>query len=104
MGLRWLHPTRQPDKKSLSYDKKGTPFTTTSGITGSIGWAQSTNTPDKGKCASDGKALTFGFKNSAADFVSFNFYGAKGVKDEVSKATLMKILGTVRLHGTPTGG
>lgn len=94
----------QPDKKSLSYDKKATPFTTTSGITGSVGWAQSTHTPDKGKCASDGKALTFGFKNSAADFVSFNFYGAKGVKDEVAKATIMKILGTVRLHGTPTGG
>jgi hypothetical protein len=94
----------QPDKKSLSYDKKATPFTTTSGITGSVGWAQSTNTPAKGKCASDGKALTFGFKNSAADFVSFNFYGAKGVKDEVAKATIMKILGTVRLHGTPTGG
>jgi hypothetical protein len=36
--------------------------------------------------------------------VSFNFYGAKGVKDELSKATLMKIYGTVRLHGTPTGG
>lgn len=94
----------QPDKKSLSYDKKATPFTTASGITGSVGWAQSTHTPDKGKCASDGKALTFGFKNSAADFVSFNFYGAKGVKDEVAKATIMKILGTVRLHGTPTGG
>lgn len=36
--------------------------------------------------------------------MSFDFYGAKGVKDEVSKATLMKILGAVRLHGTPTGG
>ncbi|MFD4550859.1 hypothetical protein [Streptomyces sp. NPDC058466] len=94
----------QPDKKSISFDKKATSFTTASGINGSIGWAQSTNTPDKGKCASDGKALTFGFKNSAADFVSFNLYGAKGVKDEVSKATIMKILGTVRLHGSPTGG
>jgi hypothetical protein len=92
----------QPDKKSITFDKKATAFTTTSGIKGSIGWAQSAGTPQKGKCASDGKAVTFGFKNGAHDFVSFNFYGAKGVKDEVPKATVLKILSTVRLHGTPT--
>lgn len=91
-----------PDKKSLSYDRKVTSFTTTSGIKGSIGWAQSTGTPRKGTCATDGKALTFGFKNGAHDFVSFNFYGAKGVKDEVPKATVLKVLSTVRLHGMPT--
>ncbi|MET7452875.1 hypothetical protein ABZT03_13445 [Streptomyces sp. NPDC005574] len=96
----------QPDKKTLTFDKKATPFTTTSGVKGSVGWAQSTNAPSKGKgkCASDGKAVTFGFRNSAGDFVSWNFYGAKGVKDEVPKETIMKILGTVRLHGDPTGG
>ncbi|MGW2489987.1 hypothetical protein ACWCV9_22595 [Streptomyces sp. NPDC001606] len=93
----------QPDKKSVSFDKKATPFTTASGIKGSYAWARSTNTPSKGKCASDGKALTFGFQNSAHDYVSFNFYGAKGVKDEVPNATVLKILSTVRLHGTPTG-
>ncbi|MEU0006036.1 hypothetical protein ABZ079_17630 [Streptomyces sp. NPDC006314] len=92
----------KPDKKSISYDKKATPFTTTSGIKGSIAWAQSTQTPRKGKCATDGKALTFGFKNSAHNFVSFNFYGAKGTKGEVPKATVLKVLSTVRLHGTPT--
>ncbi|MFG2352872.1 hypothetical protein [Streptomyces sp. NPDC048521] len=91
-----------PDKKSISWDKKATPFTTTSGIKGSYAWAQSTDTPRKGKCVSDGKALTFGFENSAHKFVSFNFYGAKGVKGEVPKATVLKVLGTVRLHGTPT--
>ncbi|MFD4572449.1 hypothetical protein ACFWNK_05385 [Streptomyces sp. NPDC058417] len=94
----------EPDKKSLTFDKKATPFTTTSGIKGSYSWARSTNTPQKGKCASDGKAITFGFKNSNADFVSWNLYGAKGVKDEVSEETVLKILATVRLHGTPTGG
>jgi hypothetical protein len=57
----------------------------------------------KGKCASDGKALTFGFKNSAGDFVAWNFFGAKGVKGEVPKATVLKILSTVRLSGDPTG-
>lgn len=94
----------QPDKKSLTFDKKAKSYKTTSGIQGSIAWAQSKNTPAKGRCASDGKALTFGFKNSAGDFVSWNFYGAKGVHDEVPQATVMKILSTVRLHGTPTGG
>jgi hypothetical protein len=92
----------QPDKKSLTFDKKAQPYTTTSGIKGSIAWARSANTPQKGKCASDGKALTFGFKNSAGDFVSWNFYGAKGVHGEVPTATIMKILSTVRLHGDPT--
>ncbi|GAA1011063.1 hypothetical protein STXM2123_2030 [Streptomyces sp. F-3] len=93
----------QPDKKSLTFDKKAKPYTTKSGIKGSIAWAQSNNTPQKGKCASDGKALTFGFKNSAGDFVAWNFYGAKGVKEEVPTETIMRILSTVRLHGEPTG-
>ncbi|MET9395565.1 hypothetical protein ABZY20_34985 [Streptomyces sp. NPDC006624] len=94
----------QPDKKSVKNDEKAKPYTTASGVKGSIAWAWSENTPDKGKCASDGKAVTFGFKNSAGDFVSWNFYGAKGVKDEVPKETIMKILSTVRLQGEPTGG
>ncbi|WP_330341325.1 hypothetical protein [Streptomyces sp. NBC_00557] len=92
----------QPDKKSISWDKKATAFTTDSGIKGSYAWAQSTHTPKKGKCVSDGKALTFGFQNSAHDYVSFNFYGAKGVSGEVSRETVLKILRTVRLHGDPT--
>ncbi|MFJ5265411.1 hypothetical protein ACIQAC_33590 [Streptomyces sp. NPDC088387] len=94
----------QPDKKSVTNDEKAEDYTTASGIKGSIAWAQSNNTPQKGKCASDGKALTFGFKNSTDDFVSWSFYGAKGVKGEVPKETIMKILNTVRLHGDPTGG
>jgi hypothetical protein len=92
----------QPDKKSITFDKKAKPYTTASGIQGSIAWARSTNTPQKGKCASDGKALTFGFKNSEGAFVAWNFYGAKGVKGEVPTETIMKILSTVRLHGDPT--
>lgn len=53
--------------------------------------------PQNGKCDSDGKAITFAFKNGADDFVTWNLYGAKGVKDELSEATIQKILGTVRL-------
>ncbi|WP_432027186.1 hypothetical protein [Streptomyces sp. 1222.5] len=91
-----------PDKKSISWDKKATPFTTTSGVKGSYAWAQSTHTPRKGKCVTDGKALTFGFKNAAHNYVSFNFYGAKGAKGEVPRASVLKVLATVRLHGMPT--
>ncbi|MEU2421557.1 hypothetical protein ABZ619_11065 [Streptomyces sp. NPDC007851] len=93
-----------PNKKSIGYDKKATAYTTASGLKGAYAWARSTNTPSKGKCASDGKAITFGFENSAGDLVSWDFYGAKGVNGEVPTATIMKILSTVRLHGTPTGG
>jgi hypothetical protein len=92
----------QPDKKSVTYDKKAKAYTTASGIKGSIAWARSENTPQRGKCASDGKAVTFGFKNSAGDFVAWSLYGATGVKDEVPDATIAKILSTVRLHGDPT--
>ncbi|MEU3986504.1 hypothetical protein AB0F77_41685 [Streptomyces sp. NPDC026672] len=93
----------QPDKKSLTYDKKATDFTTASGVKGAYAWARSVNTPQTGKCASDGKAITFAFKNSKGDIVSWNLYGAKGVDGEVDTATVMKILSTVRLHGEPTG-
>ncbi|MEV8320846.1 hypothetical protein AB0Q95_42515 [Streptomyces sp. NPDC059900] len=92
----------QPDKKSLTFTKKAEPFTTKTGVKGSIARAHSTNTPQNGKCDSDGKAITFGFKNSDGEYVAWSLYGAKGVKDEIPEATVMKILNTVRLHGDPT--
>ena len=99
----WVYAAyTQPDKKSLTVDKKAQPYTTSSGLKGSIAWARSTNTPRRGKCESDGKAVTFGFENSGGDFASWSFFGAKGVREEVPDATIMKILSTVRLHGDPT--
>jgi hypothetical protein len=97
----------QPDKKSITYDKTAKKFTTASGIEGSYAWARSKNSPQigKSKCDSDGKAITFGFKNSAGDFVAWSLYGATGVKGEVPDATVMKIMSTVRLaKEPPTGG
>ncbi|NEB72637.1 hypothetical protein G3I39_37025, partial [Streptomyces fulvissimus] len=73
------------------------PYTTESGLEGSLITAHSEDTPQKGKCASDGKATTFAFKNGAGDFVTWNIYGAKGVKDELAEDTIQKILSTVRL-------
>ncbi|MFI7316575.1 hypothetical protein [Streptomyces venezuelae] len=92
----------QPDKKSFTSDEKAQPYTTKSGIKGSIARARSTDTPMKGKCATDGKAITFGFKNAAGEYVAWSLYGAKGVKDEIPEETVMKILSTVRTHGDPT--
>ncbi|MFC8984044.1 hypothetical protein ACFTXK_29505 [Streptomyces sp. NPDC056956] len=93
----------QPDKKSVK-TVKPKPYTTTSGIKGSLATAYSDGTPQKGKCDSEGKAVTFAFKNGAGDFVTWNLFGAKGVKDEVPEATVQKILSTVRLTEEPPTG
>ncbi|MGP4049130.1 hypothetical protein [Streptomyces sp. 2A115] len=89
----------QPDKKSVKFDKAKA-YTTTSGLEGSIATAYSSNTPQNGKCESEGKAIAFAFKNGAGDFVTWNLFGAKGVGDEIPEATVQKILSTVRLTET----
>jgi hypothetical protein len=76
-------------------------FTSKSGLKGSIASSYTRGVVKKDKCDSEGKATTFAFKNSSGDFASFTFYGAKGVSDEVSDATVRKIAATVRLHGDP---
>lgn len=102
-SVQWVYGGyTQPDTKSIVGDRTARPYTTKSGVKGSIAWARSRNTPQKGECASDGKAITFGFENSAGDLVAWTFYGATGVKDEVPDSTIMKMLSTVRLHGDPT--
>ncbi len=80
---------------------KAKPFTTASGVKGSVATSYVIGVPKKKKCDTDGKATTFAFKNSTGSFVSWTFYGAKGVEDEVPDATMNKILSTVRLHGDP---
>ncbi|MEU6811357.1 hypothetical protein ABZ920_20680 [Streptomyces sp. NPDC046831] len=79
------------------------PYTTKAGVQGSVATSYTSGVPRTHKCDTDGKATTFAFKNSQGDFVSWTFYGAKGVKDEVPDATVQQILSTVRLHGDPTG-
>ncbi|GAA3490739.1 hypothetical protein [Streptomyces cremeus] len=76
---------------------KGRPFTTTAGVAGSISVGTAVGVKKANKCASDGKSYAFGFKNAKGDFKTWVFHSAKGVKDEVPDATVMKILGTLRL-------
>ncbi|MGQ4382404.1 hypothetical protein [Streptomyces sp. SAS_270] len=91
---------KNASKKLLTIGKPKA-YTTASGVEGSVATTYSSGVPKKGKCDSDGKATTFAFKNSDGDFVSWTFYGAKGVSEEVPDATVKKILSTVRLHGDP---
>ncbi|WP_128377027.1 hypothetical protein [Streptomyces cavernae] len=82
--------------KPAAYKSKG-------GVEGSVASSYTTGVVKKDKCDSDGKATTFAFKNSAGDFVSWTFYGAKGVSGEVPESMIKQIMSTVRLHGEPTG-
>ncbi|MGK5639734.1 hypothetical protein ACSNOK_15685 [Streptomyces sp. URMC 126] len=101
-AVAWVYGAyTQPDRKSIVRDRTAKPYTTTSGVKGSIAWARSRNAPRKNACSSDGKAVTFGFRNSAGDLVAWCLYGATGVRDELPDSTIMKTLGTVRLHGKP---
>jgi hypothetical protein len=91
----------QPDKKKVTTGSVKA-YTTKSGIKGSLGTAWSAGVEKSKKCVSDGKATTFAFKDSEGDLVSWSFYGAKGVSDEVPDATVRKILSTVRVHEEPS--
>ncbi|MFP3988622.1 hypothetical protein U9R90_14145 [Streptomyces sp. E11-3] len=86
----------QPDKDKVETGE-AEEFTTASGLKGHRVTAASSGVDKPGKCATDGKAVTFAFKNSKNDFASWTFVGAKGVPDEVPDATIDKILSTVRL-------
>ncbi|MFD6423310.1 hypothetical protein [Streptomyces sp. NPDC060198] len=73
------------------------PYTTTSGLTGSVAKATALGLAKKNKCDTDGKSVVFSFKNSDGAYASWVFFGATGVDDELSDTTIDKILSTVRL-------
>ncbi|MFD5702696.1 hypothetical protein [Streptomyces lasiicapitis] len=85
----------QPDKSKI---KTGVveSYTTKSGIRGSVVTSVSSGVDKKGKCATEGKATVFAFKNSEGEFASWHFHGAKGVKEEIPDETVKRILSTVR--------
>ncbi|MEV5610004.1 hypothetical protein [Streptomyces sp. NPDC052225] len=91
----------EPDTKSMKVGKAET-FTNGQGIEGSLIKAHSEGNPNKGKCDSEGKAVVFAFQNEDKDFVSWDLWAAKGVKSELSDATIEKILNSVRYYKDPT--
>ncbi|MGI5403618.1 hypothetical protein ACQEVG_30030 [Streptomyces sp. CA-135486] len=86
----------QPDKAKVRTGAVE-PYTTKSGITGSLASAESSGVAKKGKCDTDGKATSFALKDPKGDFLSWTFLGVKGVQGEVPVATVRRILSTVRL-------
>ncbi len=91
----------QPDRTKV---KSGPvePFTTASGLKGSLGSAWSVGVDRSRKCATDGKAWTFAFKDAQGDLASWSFFAAKGVSGEVPDATVRKIAATVRTYRPPS--
>ncbi|CAL9377302.1 hypothetical protein [Streptomyces sp. enrichment culture] len=90
----------QPDHDKVATGPV-TSFTTASGIKGSLATSRSSGVTKKGKCDVNGKATTFAFKSADGSLVSWSFFGAAGVADEVPDATVRKILATVREY-TPS--
>lgn len=85
----------QPDRKKIKTSAVES-YTTKSGITGHLATSSATGIPNADKCRTAGKATTFGFKDSEGRLVSWSFFGARRVSDEVPDATVRKMLGTVR--------
>ncbi|MFJ8669862.1 hypothetical protein [Streptomyces sp. NPDC093600] len=79
---------------------KAVPYKTKSGLVGSLSTATAPGIKKRNKCESDGKSIAFSFKNAQGDFSSWVLYGAAGVKEELSDATIRQILSTVRLAPT----
>ncbi|MFF4265110.1 hypothetical protein ACFY7Y_09010 [Streptomyces virginiae] len=97
----WVYAAyTQPDKSVVTSDKP-VAYTTKSGVKGSYVKARSSGAPRSDRCAGDGQAIVFGFRNSRGDLVSWDFYGRTGVPGAVDDALIMRILSTVRLAGEP---
>ncbi|CAM5264888.1 hypothetical protein SVIOM342S_06148 [Streptomyces violaceorubidus] len=90
----------QPDRDKVA-TQPVTSFTTASGIEGSVATSRSSGVTKKDKCDVNGKATTFAFESADGDFVSWSFFGAADVADEVPDATVREILATVREY-TPS--
>ncbi|MFF5506303.1 hypothetical protein [Streptomyces roseolus] len=73
------------------------PYTTESGLQGSMATATAPGVKKRNKCETDGKSMAFTFLNAKHDLSTFVLYAADGVKDELPDATMRKILSTVRL-------
>ncbi|MFI1017714.1 hypothetical protein [Streptomyces sp. NPDC020965] len=93
----------QTEPKGTVKVAKATPYTTKSGLVGSVSTATATGVRKTTKCDTDGKAIAFTFKDAKGDFRTWALYANKGVPDEVPETTVRRILSTVRLADSPTG-
>ncbi|MGW4052340.1 hypothetical protein ACWENA_16055 [Streptomyces sp. NPDC004779] len=96
----WAAFAQHMPEKSIQITK-AVPYTTASGLQGSLATATAPKVKKRNKCETDGKSVAFAFKNAANDYAAFVLYGVDGVKDELPDATIKKILSTVRLTEDP---
>ncbi|MFH8758410.1 hypothetical protein [Streptomyces atroolivaceus] len=87
----------QEDPKEKVKIGKAEPYTTKSGLSGSVVTATATGLANKNKCDTDGKSTAFSFKNAKGEYSSWILHASAGVDDELPDATIQKILSTVRL-------
>ncbi|MFE3517824.1 hypothetical protein [Streptomyces sp. NPDC059166] len=87
----------QTDPKSKVKTAEAKPYTTKSGLTGSVVTATASGLANKDKCDTDGKSIAFTFKNAKGEYASWILYANAGVDDELPDTTIQKILSTVRL-------
>ncbi|MFE4218396.1 hypothetical protein [Streptomyces sp. NPDC056844] len=87
----------QEDSKDKVKVGKATPYTTTSGVSGSVVTATATGLAKKNKCDTDGKSIAFSFKNGKDEYSTWILHANTGIDDELPDATIQKILSTVRL-------
>ncbi|MCM2391619.1 hypothetical protein [Streptomyces albipurpureus] len=93
----------QLEPKGTVKVEKSKPYTTKSGLVGSVSTATAVGVKKRTRCDTDGKSIAFSFKDDKGDFKSWVFYGTKGNPDEIPEATIQQILSTVRLAATSAG-
>ncbi|MCB5183149.1 hypothetical protein [Streptomyces antimicrobicus] len=73
-------------------------FTTSSGLKGHYVTATVTGLPKEHKCSTtDGKSVSFAFKNAKGDFAAWVLFGPTGVSDEMKPDVYQKIMSSIRL-------
>ncbi|MFI1869022.1 hypothetical protein [Streptomyces jumonjinensis] len=91
----------QTEPKGTVRTTRAEPYTTASGLRGSMATATAVGVEKDSKCATDGKSVAFTFEDGTGEFRTWVLYAAKGVPDEIPDATIERILSTVRLTSGP---
>ncbi|MFE9257424.1 hypothetical protein [Streptomyces sp. NPDC006879] len=94
-------PYAQRAPKGTVRTSSAVPYSTASGLTGHLATATATGVRKDHRCATDGKAFAFSFKNAEGDFVSWVLHAPKDVPAELPDSTIQKVLTTVRLTTVP---
>ncbi|RSS83719.1 hypothetical protein [Streptomyces sp. WAC06614] len=95
----WLYAAyaqKQP-KEKIQFTQ-AQEFTTSSGLKGHFVTATVNGLPKEHKCSTtDGKSVSFAFKNAKGDFATWVLFGPTGVSDEIKPDVYQKIMSSIRL-------